>query len=211
MRVTRSTNAASHRTVRSVPSRTDLRRHPERAAEPETAYTVLDEALHCHVGVVRDGAPVVLPTIHARVGDTLYLHGSPAAGILRDGRKGLELCVTATIVDGLVLAKSAFSHSLNYRSVVVFGTARRVTDRAEKLAALKAITEHVQPGRWCASRRPTERELHETEVLALRIEEFSAKERFGPPVEGPLDVDLDVWSGVVPVSLVRGDPVPAYA
>ena len=190
-------------------SRTALRRHPERAADLATVRAVLDEALHCHVGLVRDGAPVVLPTIHARIDDTLYLHGSPAAGLLRDGRKGLELCVTATIVDGLVLAKSVFSHSMNYRSVVLFGTARRVTDAPEKLAGLKAVTEHVAPGRWCAARRPTERELRETEVLALPIAEVSAKVRSGPPVEGPLDAELDVWSGVIPVSLVRGEPIPA--
>jgi uncharacterized protein len=192
-----------------VTSRTDLRRKPERAGDRATAYAVLDEAIHCDVGLVRDGSAVVLPTIHARVDDTLYLHGSPASGMLRDGRRGVELCATATIVDGLVLAKSAFSHSLNYRSVVVFGTARRVTDEAEKLVALRAITEHVAPGRWCASRRPTAQELRETEVVALPIEELSAKERFGPPYEGPLDVDLDVWSGVVPVNLVRGAPIPA--
>ena len=192
-----------------MPSRTELRRKPERAADRGTAYAVLDEAIHCNVGLVRDGTPVVLPTIHARVDDTIYLHGSHAAGMLRDGRKGVELCVTATIVDGLVLAKSVFSHSLNYRSVVVFGTARHVSDATEKLAALKAITEHVRPGRWCASRRPTERELRETEVLALPIVEFSAKERYGPPAEGPLDVGLEVWSGVVPVSLLLGEPIPA--
>lgn len=192
-------------------SRTDLRRHPERAADLETVHAVLDEALHCHVGVVRDGAAVVLPTIHARLGDTLYLHGSPAAGMLRDGRKGVELCVTATIVDGLVLAKSVFSHSMNYRSAVVFGTARRVSDPTEKLAALKAITEHVTPGRWCAARRPTERELRETEVLGVPIAEASAKVRTGPPAETPFDADLNVWSGVIPVAIVHGDPVPAGA
>ena len=190
-------------------TRTALRRHPERAADLETVHAVLDEALYAHVGVVRNGAAVVLPTIHARVGDELYLHGSPAAGMLRDGRKGIELCVTATILDGLVLAKSVFSHSMNYRSAVVFGTARRVTDPTEKLAGLKAITEHVAPGRWCAARRPTERELRETEVLALPIDECSAKVRFGPPAETPLDVDLDVWSGVIPVTQVLGEPVPA--
>jgi nitroimidazol reductase NimA-like FMN-containing flavoprotein (pyridoxamine 5'-phosphate oxidase superfamily) len=184
--------------------RTGLRRHPERTADRAIAYGVLDEALHCDVAVVRDGAPVVLPTIHARIDDELYLHGSPAAGLLRDGRTGVELCVTATVVDGLVLAKSAFSHSLNYRSVVVFGVARRVTDPDEKRAGLRAITEHVAPGRWAASRRPTARELQETELLAVPLDELSAKQRTGPPVEGPLDVDLDVWSGVVPVRLVRG-------
>ena len=188
--------------------RTTLRRHPERQADRTIADAVLDEALHCDVAVVRDGAAVVLPTIHARVGDTLYLHGSPAAGLLRDGRRGVELCVTATVVDGLVLAKSVFHHSLNYRSVVVFGTARKVQGTDEKLAALRAITEHVAPGRWTAARRPTDRELRETEVLALPIEEFSAKHRYGPPVEAPFDVDLDVWSGVVPVSTVRGEPIP---
>jgi nitroimidazol reductase NimA-like FMN-containing flavoprotein (pyridoxamine 5'-phosphate oxidase superfamily) len=161
------------------------------------------------VGVVRDGSPVVLPTIHARVGDVLYLHGSPASGLLRDGRKGVELCVTATVVDALVLAKSAFHHSLNYRSVVVFGTARRVTDDTEKRAALEAITEHVAPGRWRASRRPTTDELRATEVLALPIDELSAKARTGPPIEEPFDVDLDVWSGIVPLTVVAGEPIPA--
>lgn len=190
-------------------TRTALRRHPERTADRAIADAVLDEALHCNVAVVRDGAPVVLPTIHARVADTLYLHGSPAAGMFRDGRKGVELSVSATVVDGLVLAKSVFHHSMNYRSVVVFGTARRVTDTDEKLAALKAITEHVAPGRWTAARRPTDRELRETEVQALPIVEFSAKHRYGPPIEAPFDVDLDVWSGVVPVTTVRGEPVPA--
>lgn len=197
------------RTVGVVTPRTALRRHPERGADRAIADAVLDEALHCHVAVVRDGAPVALPTIHARVDDILYLHGSPAAGMLRDGRTGVELCVTATIVDGLVLAKSVFHHSLNYRSVVVFGAARRVTKSAEKLVALRAITEHVTPGRWTAARRPTDRELRETEVLAVPIEEFSAKHRYGPPVEAPFDAELDVWSGVVPVSTVRGEPVPS--
>jgi hypothetical protein len=190
-------------------TRTELRRHPERAGDRRLADAVLDEALHCHVGLVRDGAPVVLPTIHARIGDVLYIHGSPASGLLRDGRKGIELCVTATVVDDLVLAKSAFHHSLNYRSVVVFGTARRVTDDDEKRAALEAITEHVAPGRWAASRRPTPDELRATEVLALPIEELSAKERSGPPIEEPFDLELDVWSGTVPLTVVTGEPVPA--
>lgn len=170
-------------------------------------HEVLDEAPYCHVGVVRAGSPVVLPTIHARVGDTVFLHGSPAAGMLRDGRKGVELCATATILDGLVLAKSVFSHSMNYRCAVVFGTAVRVTDPAAKLAALEAITEHVAPGRWSAARHPSERELRETEVLAMAIEEWSAKVRTGPPGETELDAGLDVWSGVIPVSLVQGEPV----
>lgn len=173
-------------------------------------HEVLDEALYCNVGVVRNGAPVVLPTIHARLEDTLYLHGSPAAGLLRDGRKGVELCATATILDGLVLAKSVFAHSMNYRCAVVFGTARRVTDAGEKCAALRAITEHVTPGRWTAARRPTERELRETDVLAVPIIEASAKVRSGPPGETPLDVDLDVWSGVVPVRVVQGAPEAAF-
>jgi nitroimidazol reductase NimA-like FMN-containing flavoprotein (pyridoxamine 5'-phosphate oxidase superfamily) len=188
---------------------TQLRRHPERTADRSVADAVLDEALHCHVGVVRDGAPVVLPTIHARVGDVVYVHGSPASGLLRDGRKGVELCVTATVVDALVLAKSAYHHSLNYRSVVVFGTASRVTDEAEKRRALEAITEHVAPGRWRASRRPTTDELRATEVLALPIETFSAKARTGPPIEEPFDLDLDVWSGTVPLQVVTGEPIPA--
>lgn len=188
--------------------RTALRRKAERVADRAVLDAVFDEASHCTVAVVRDGSPVVIPTIHARVGDTLYLHGSPAAGILRDGRGGAELCVSASVVDALVLAKSARSHSLNYRSAVVFGAARRVTDEHEKRAALEAITDHVAPGRWAASRKPTERELQEVEVVALPIAEWSAKQRTGPPLEGPLDTDLDVWSGIVPLTVVRGEPIP---
>jgi nitroimidazol reductase NimA-like FMN-containing flavoprotein (pyridoxamine 5'-phosphate oxidase superfamily) len=206
---TRSTEAHRLPTVARMATRTALRRHPERTADRTVANAVLDEALHCHVGLVRDGAPVVLPTIHARVGDVLYLHGSPASGLLRDGRKGIELCVTATVVDALVLAKSAYHHSLNYRSVVIFGTARRITDTSEKRSALEAITEHVAPGRWRESRRPSADELRATEVIALPIEEFSAKARSGPPIEEPFDLDLDVWSGVVPVQIVTGEPIPA--
>ena len=185
-----------------------MRRKPDRARyDRDTIDAILDEALHCHVGVVRDDGPVVVPTVHARVGDVVYLHGSPAAGFLRDGRRGMQICLTATLIDGLVLAKSARNHSLNYRSVVLFGTARQVTDREEKLVALEAITNKADPGRWDVVRRPNDDELREVEVLAVTIDEASAKVRTGPPAESALDAGVDAWAGVVPLSVVRGEPI----
>jgi uncharacterized protein len=188
---------------------TTVRRKPERASSDRgVVHAIFDEALYCDVGVVRDGGPVVLPTFHGRIRDTIYLHGSPAAGMLRDGRRGLALCVTATVVDGLVLAASVRNHSMNYRSAVVFGTGRRVVDEAEKMAALEAITDRLTPGRWAAARQPTARELREVEVIALDVEAASAKIRTGPPHDDPADAGLDVWRGVVPITLCRGEPVP---
>jgi nitroimidazol reductase NimA-like FMN-containing flavoprotein (pyridoxamine 5'-phosphate oxidase superfamily) len=188
--------------------RTTVRRQRQRGVyDATTIEAVLDEALICHVGAVVDGSPVVLPTVHARRGRTLYLHGAPANALLRAG-DGAEVCVTATLVDGLVLARSAFHHSVNYRSVVLYGTARMVTEPDEKEAALEAFTERLLPGRWAEVRWPTPKELKATSVLTLPIEEGSAKVRSGPPIDDEPDYALDVWAGVVPLSLTRGEPVP---
>jgi nitroimidazol reductase NimA-like FMN-containing flavoprotein (pyridoxamine 5'-phosphate oxidase superfamily) len=184
---------------------TRVRRHPERGVyEREAIAAILDEALFCHVGFVVDGQPFVIPTIHARAGDVLYLHGSPASRLLRTLAGGADVCVTATLLDGLVLARSVYNHSMNYRSAVVLGRARAVDDRDEKLAALEAIVEHVVPGRWQDARRPNEKELAATTVLALALDQASAKVRSGPPKDFDDDVELPIWAGVIPLSLVAG-------
>jgi uncharacterized protein len=189
--------------------RTTLKRLPKRGShDRETMYAILDEALICHVGFVINGAPAVIPTIHWRDGDTLYFHGSAASRMLRSLREGVEACVTVTLLDGLVLARSAFHHSMNYRSVVVFGTAREVTDREEKLRALDALVEHVVRGRSAEVRGPNESELRQTMLLALPIEEASAKIRTGPPVDDEEDYGLPVWAGVLPTALTFGTPIP---
>jgi hypothetical protein len=193
----------------SPPSRSEVRRLPERGAYgKETIYSILDEALICHLGFTTDRGPVVIPTIHARVGDTLYLHGSPASRMLRSIPGG-EICVTATIVDGIVAARSAFHHSLNYRSVVIFGIPRVVDDPDERMVAFEAVTEHVLPGRWDEARWPNETENKGTKLLALSIDEASAKVRTGPPVDDDEDMDLDIWAGVIPMAMTAGDPIPA--
>jgi uncharacterized protein len=185
----------------AVPDRLRVRREPKRGRyDRETIDAILDEALFCHLGFVQDGQPFVIPTLHARVGDVLYVHGSSASRMLRHAAGGVRVCATVTLLDGLVLAKSVFNHSINYRSVVVLGTAT-VVDGDEKAAALRAFTEHVAPGRWEEARQPTPTELKATWILSLPIDEASAKVRVGPPEEEPEDVDLPVWSGVVPVHL----------
>ncbi|HKI58103.1 MAG TPA: pyridoxamine 5'-phosphate oxidase family protein [Trueperaceae bacterium] len=195
---------------RPVSARTRLKRHPERGAfDRATIDAILDEALVCHVGFVEDGTPVVVPTVHARVGDVVYLHGSPASRMLTTLAGGCELCLTVTLVDGLVLARSAFDHSVNYRSVMAFGKARLVTDAAEKLAALEAVTEHMVPGRWAELRPPNGRELDATIVLAVPLDEASAKVRSGPPADDSAREGTDVWAGVVPLVLDAGRPEPA--
>jgi nitroimidazol reductase NimA-like FMN-containing flavoprotein (pyridoxamine 5'-phosphate oxidase superfamily) len=182
-----------------------VRRHPERGLyEREVIAAILDEALFCHVGFVVDGQPFVIPTIHARAGDVLYLHGSTASRMLRTLAEGVDVCVTATLLDGLVLARSVYNHSMNYRSAVVLGRARAVVDAGKKLAALEAITEHVVPGRWHDARRPTEQEIKATSVLALGLDEASAKVRNGPPEDFDDDVELPIWAGVIPLRLVAG-------
>ena len=184
-----------------------MRRKPERASyERADLDAILDEARWCHVGLVRDGQPVVLPTIHGRLGDVLYLHGAPAAGFVRQA--GEPICVAVTLVDGLVLARSSRNHSMAYRSAVVFGTTTLV-DGDEKLAALAAITDHVAPGRWETTRKPTVKELQGTAVLRLPIEEFSVKRRDGNPNDEHEDDDFPAWIGTVPVSIVLGEPVAA--
>jgi nitroimidazol reductase NimA-like FMN-containing flavoprotein (pyridoxamine 5'-phosphate oxidase superfamily) len=188
--------------------RTTVRRLPNRGAyDRPTIHAILDEALICHLGFVADGKPVVLPTIHARIGETLYVHGSVASRMLRSLRDGVEACVTVTLLDGLVLARSAFHHSMNYRSAVILGTAREVTEREEKLRALEAIVEHVVPGRSAEARPPNEAEIRSTLVLALPIEEASAKVRTGGPLDDDEDYALPVWAGVIPLRLTPQPPV----
>ncbi len=192
--------------------RAEVRRKADRADYTRgTIDAILDAAPICHIGFVDSGAPVVIPTIHARVGDTLYVHGSPASRMLRHMKAGAEVCVTVTLLDGLVLARSAASSSMNYRSVVVFGTARLVVDPEEKMAALQALTEHVLPGRWDEVRPVTEKELKGTTVVAVAIDEASAKVRSGPPIDEEEDEDLPIWAGVIPLRLVPGAPVPDAA
>jgi nitroimidazol reductase NimA-like FMN-containing flavoprotein (pyridoxamine 5'-phosphate oxidase superfamily) len=181
-----------------------VRRHPERGRyDRETVDAILDDGFLCHLGFVLDGQPYVIPTLHARVGDVLYLHGSPASRMLQELGSGAPVCVTVTHLDGVVLAKSVFNHSVNYRSVVVLGRARSV-EGEEKIAALEAIVEHIAPGRWAKARQPSEKELRTTEVVAISLDDCSAKIRSGPPVDSPQDADLDVPTGVVPIRLVRG-------
>ncbi|MEN3335583.1 MAG: uncharacterized protein V7641_4948 [Blastocatellia bacterium] len=188
--------------------RTTLKRLPKRAAyDRERVYAILDEAFICHVGFVADGQPVVIPTGYGRIGDVLYIHGSAASRMLRTLGEGIDVCVTVTLIDGLVLARSAFHPSFNYRSVIVFGKARVVTETAEKMAALHAFTEHVIPGRWDEVRAPNESELKATTVLALALEEASAKIRTGPPIDDEEDHARPVWAGVLPLRLAASKPI----
>lgn len=193
----------------SPPSRrTEVRRLPERGVyDPAEVASILDEALICHVAITHDGAPVIVPTIHARVDETLYLHGSPASRVLRAMKAGAEVCVAASIIDGLVVARTPFHNSMNYRSVVVYGAPRFVDDRDEKMAAFRAITEHVLPGRWEDSRPPSDKEINGTLIMALSLAEASAKVRSGGPGDEPEDYDLPYWAGVIPVEATFGDPV----
>jgi nitroimidazol reductase NimA-like FMN-containing flavoprotein (pyridoxamine 5'-phosphate oxidase superfamily) len=189
--------------------RTTVRRLPSRGAyDAATIHSILDEALICHVGFVAEGQPVVIPTIHTRIGETLYFHGSQASRMLRNLREGVSACVTVTLLDGLVLARSAFHHSMNYRSAVVFGTAREVTGDDEKRRVLDALVEHVAAGRSADVRPPSAKELRGTMVLALPISEASAKIRTGGPVDDDEDYALTVWAGVLPLALTPGEPVP---
>ena len=203
--------------------RTKLRRLPKRGHfDPETVYGILDEGFICHVGFAPQGQPFVIPTGYARDGDKLYIHGSQASRMLRTLSTGVDVCVTVTIIDGLVLARSAFHHSMNYRSVVIFGRATLVEDPEEKMSALFALSEHIIRGRWADVREPTEMEMKQTTVLSLPLVEASAKIRTGPPLDDEEDYAMDVWAGVIPLRLVAGEPindprlpegiqVPAYA
>jgi len=193
----------------SAPSaRTRLVREADRAVyDRAAAYRILDEGFICHVGFAVDGQPFVIPTGYGRVGDNLYIHGSAASRMLRRVDEGVSVCVTVTLLDGLVLARSIFNHSMNYRSVVILGTARAVTDAKEKLEALRLLSEHILPGRWVESRQPNEKELKATLVMCLPIEEFSAKVRQGPPVDDEDDYAFSTWAGVVPLTMVAGGPI----
>jgi hypothetical protein len=188
----------------------------------ETAYRILDEGFLCHVGFVADGQPFVIPTSYGRKEASLYIHGSAASRMLRQLKDGVPVCVTVTLLDGLVLARSVFNHSMNYRSVVVLGKATLVEDAEEKLEALRLLSEHILPGRWADARQPNERELKQTSVLKLPIEEFSAKVRTGPPIDDQEDYSFPTWAGVVPLEMIAGAPIndslldpareiPAYA
>ncbi len=188
--------------------RTTIKRLPKRANyEHETVYQILDEGLVCHVGFVVDGQPFVIPTAYGRVEDKLYIHGSPASRMLRSLQEGVPVCITVTLIDGLVLARSAFHHSMNYRSVVIFGTASIVSNPEEKLEALHAFTEHVVPGRWEEVRQPSRSELTGTLVLSLPLVEASAKVRTGPPSDDEADYSIPVWAGEIPLRVVADAPI----
>jgi uncharacterized protein len=189
-------------------SRTRVTREPERAVyDREAAYRILDEGFLCHVGFVVDGQPFVIPTSYGRGGDNLYIHGSAASRMLRTLDRGVPVCVTVTLLDGLVLARSIFNHSMNYRSVVVLGRAVAVDDPQEKLAALRALSEHILPGRWDEVRQPNEKELRATLVMRLPIAEFSAKVRQGPAVDDEEDYSFPTWAGVIPLGMVAAEPI----
>ena len=190
-------------------TRTQVSRHRERADYNRAlVYSVLDEALICHVGFVVDQQPVVIPTIHVRIGDRLYMHGAVANRMLKTLRTGVEACVTVTIVDGLVLARSAFHHSMNYRSVVIFGRATETTDLDEKRKAFEAIVEHVCPGRSKDVRAPDDNETKATLVMSVPIDEASAKVRSGPPIDAERDYSLPCWAGVLPLKIQPQAPIP---
>jgi uncharacterized protein len=194
----------------AVTERTRGRRRPERVSHERAAmHAVLDEALVCHVGFEQDGQPFVIPTAFARVGEHLYVHGSAASRMLRRLGEGVPVCVTVTLVDGLVFARSAFHHSMNYRSVVVLGVATLVTEPEEQRRALEAIVEHLAPGRWAATRPPTAKELGATAVLRLPIVEASVKVRSGGPIDDAEDLAWPCWAGHVPLRLTPLAPVPA--
>ena len=189
--------------------RTQVERLPERGHyDRETIHGILDQSFLCHVGFVVDGQPFVIPTGFGRVGDVLYVHGSAASRMLRNLAGGVPVCVTVTLLDGLVVARSLFHSSMNYRSVVILGTARPVTGREEKLRALRAVSEQIFPGRWNDARQPNEQELKGTSVLAVPLSEASAKIRTGPPKDEPEDYALPIWAGLVPLRVAAGAPEP---
>jgi hypothetical protein len=189
--------------------RTQLKRLPKRGLyDKEQVHSILDEGYLCHVGFVAEGQPYVIPTLYARDGDRIYIHGSAASRMLRTLDEGADVCLTVTLVDGFVLARSAFHHSMNYRSVVVLGKARLVAETGEKREALHRFTNHMVPGRWEEVRQPNEQELKATTVLSLALDEVSAKVRTGSPLDDEEDYSLPVWAGVVPLTTELGAPVP---
>ena len=192
----------------SPTERTRVVREPQRGVyDRETIYKILDEGMVCHVGFAADEQPYVIPTLYARVGDAIYFHGSAASRTLRRLSEGVNVCVTVTLTDGIVLARSVFNHSMNYRSVVALGKARIVDDSEEKVAALRAFTEKILPGRWNDARQPNEKELKATSILSVPLTEASAKIRVGPPEDDAPDYALPVWAGVIPLRLVADSPI----
>ena len=192
----------------SSTQRTRVVREPDRGVyDRETAYRILDEAFLCHVGFVVDGQPFVIPTSFGRKDAILYIHGSAASRMLRQMKQGVPVCITVTLLDGLVLARSVFNHSMNYRSVVILGKATLVDNPEEKLAALRVLSEHILPGRWDDARRPNERELKATSVLRVPIEEFSSKVRSGPPIDDEEDYSFPTWAGVIPLEMTVGTTI----
>lgn len=191
-----------------VTERTRLKRLAKRGSfDRETIYKILDEAFVCHVGFIMDQQPVVIPTAYARVGDDLLIHGSALSRMLIALAMKVDVCVTVTLIDGLVLARSAFDHSMNYRSVMIFGKATLLIDRQEKLAALRAFSERIIPRRWDEVRPPNVQELKATTVLMLPLQEVSAKIRTGAPIDKEEDCELDIWAGVIPLKLSAGEPI----
>jgi nitroimidazol reductase NimA-like FMN-containing flavoprotein (pyridoxamine 5'-phosphate oxidase superfamily) len=188
--------------------RTRIVREPQRANyDREVVNQILDEGFICHVGFAVDGQPFVIPTSYGRHDDVLYIHGSAASRMLRNAGAGIQMCVTVTLLDGLVLARSIFNHSMNYRSVVVLGTGVAIEDREEKLKALRLLSEHIVPGRWNEVRQPNEKELKATTIIRLPIQEFSAKVRQGPVIDDEEDYAFPVWAGLLPLNLVTGEPI----
>jgi nitroimidazol reductase NimA-like FMN-containing flavoprotein (pyridoxamine 5'-phosphate oxidase superfamily) len=188
--------------------RTRVVRESDRGVyDRDTVNRILDEGLLCHVGFIVDGQPYVIPTSYGRHGDVLYIHGSAASRMLRNLDRAIPVCVTVTLLDGLVLARSVFNHSMNYRSVVILGTATLISNPEEKLAALLALSQHILPGRWDDSRQPNEKELKATSVLRIPIEEFSAKVRVGPPIDDEPDYTFPTWAGVIPLDTTVGTPI----
>jgi len=188
--------------------RTRVVREPDRGVyDRDTLNRILDEAFLCHIGFVVDGQPYVIPTSYGRDGDVLYVHGSAASRMLRNLSQGIPVCITVTLLDGLVVARSVFNHSMNYRSVVILGTATLVDNPEEKLKALRALSEHILPHRWDDVRQPNEKELKATSVLRLPIEEFSAKVRTGPPIDDEPDYAFPTWAGVIPLEMQSGTPI----
>ena len=194
--------------IQTPTQRTRVVREPQRAVYDRAAvYCILDEGFICHVGFTVNQQPFVIPTSYARREANLYIHGSAASRLLRSMQEGMPICVTVTLLDGLVLARSVFNHSMNYRSVVILGKASLVGDREEKLAALRVLSEHILPRRWDEARQPNEQELKATSVLRVPIEEFSAKVRTGPPIDEEEDYSLPTWAGVIPLAMHAGAPI----
>ncbi len=203
-----SIKSESIESSQSIKQRNKIKRYPQRGNyDSSVIYSILDEGLICHVGFILDGQPFVIPTAYGRIEDKIYIHGSPMSRILRSLQKGIEVCITVTLLDGLVLARSAFHHSMNYRSVVIFGNATAIDSTAEKMTALKAFTNHVLPDRWSQVRPATEKEIAGTLVLALSLSEASAKIRTGPPVDDEEDYDLPIWAGELPLRVIAQAPI----